>query len=100
MTDADPHDPGPPAPRVRVVVVDYGGGALTIECLRSLVATEWPEDRLDIVLVDNAGDDELAARVATELGRVRVLRSGVNRGFAGGNNLALRDLGDVAHVAL
>ena len=33
------------APRVRVVVVDYNGGDLTIDCLEHLVATEHPARR-------------------------------------------------------
>ena len=88
------------APLVHVVVVDYGGGALTLACLRSLVATDWPADRLRIVLVDNASPEAVTDRVRAELAEVRVITSAVNRGFAGGSNLGLRERGDADFVAL
>jgi GT2 family glycosyltransferase len=86
--------------RVRVVVVNFNGGALTLESLNALLRSDWPEAQLEIVLVDNASSDGIADRVTEELPRVRVIRSDRNEGFAGGNNLALRDLDDVTHVAL
>ena len=87
-------------PLVHVVVVDYGGGALTLACLRSLVATDWPADRLRIVLVDNASPEPVTDRVRAELPDVHVITSEVNRGFAGGSNLGIRERGDADFVAL
>lgn len=89
-----------PAPMVRVVVVNFNGGDLTIDCLRSLQATVWPAPRLQVMLVDNDSTDGVAARVRAELPGVAVLEAGSNLGFGGGCNLALRDLGDVEYVAL
>ncbi|MFN8026211.1 MAG: glycosyltransferase family 2 protein [Acidimicrobiia bacterium] len=89
---------------VGVVVVNYNGGDLTLDCLRSLLATEWPADRLHVVLVDNASSDDVVARVRAELPTVHVVESGKNRGFGAGCNLGIRDLfdrvPDVEHVAL
>ena len=51
-------------------------------------------------MVDNGSSDGVAARVAAELPGVRVIDAGGNRGFAGGCNLALADLGGVDYVAL
>ncbi|MSZ29476.1 MAG: hypothetical protein F2634_03850, partial [Actinobacteria bacterium] len=53
-------------PLVRVVVVDYDGGETTLACLRSLEATNWPEDSLEIVLVDNASQKPVTALVRSE----------------------------------
>jgi GT2 family glycosyltransferase len=88
------------APLVRVVVVNYEGGDLTITSLQSVLATDWPRDRLEVVLVDNASHDGVADRVERDLVGVRVIRGLTNRGFAGGCNLGLADLGAVEHVAL
>jgi GT2 family glycosyltransferase len=85
---------------VRVVVVDYNGGRLTLECLEHLVATQHPADALDIVLVDNASDPSLAAQVRRDFSAVRVIESPVNLGFAGGCNLGMGNLEDVDLVAL
>jgi len=88
------------APRVRVVVLDHNGGELTLECLRRLARTDWPPDSFELVLVDNASTDDVVSRARQEVPALSVIASDVNRGFAGGNNLALRDLGGLDYVAL
>jgi GT2 family glycosyltransferase len=87
-------------PRVRVVVLNHNGGDLTIDCLHRLLHTDWPAPQLEVVLVDNASDDGVVARVRRELPVVDVRESATNLGFAGGCNLALRDLTGVDYVAL
>ncbi|MBM3672104.1 MAG: glycosyltransferase family 2 protein [Actinobacteria bacterium] len=90
----------PEAPLVRAVVVNHNGGHMTRACIDALRTTDWPADRLQIVLVDNASDDGLAEEVERDLPGIRVVRSATNRGFAGGCNLGFQDLGDTAYVAL
>jgi GT2 family glycosyltransferase len=86
--------------RVRAVVVNYNGGDLTLECLRRLRATEWPAGRFQVVLVDNASSDGVVDKTRDQWPDVGIITSDRNLGFAGGCNLALRDLGDVDAVAL
>jgi GT2 family glycosyltransferase len=88
------------AGRVRAVVLNYNGGELTLECLRRLRSTEWPADRFTAVLVDNASTDRVVATTHSEMPDVRIITSDRNLGFAGGCNLALRDLDDVDYLAL
>ena len=87
-----------PAPRVRLVVLNYNGGELVIRCVEHLERLDWPPDKLEIVVVDNASRDgsdlELARRP-----RVRVIRSRRNLGFPA-NNLGMRDLEGVDYVGL
>jgi len=87
-------------PRVRVVVVNFNGGDLTLRCLCSVLQTDWPADRLEVVMVDNSPTDGVAARVRADLPAVRVIDPGSNLGFAGGANLGLSGLDGVDHVAL
>jgi GT2 family glycosyltransferase len=87
-------------PRVRVVVLNYDGGDMTVRCLEALRAVDWPDDALEIVLVDNASIDGLAPRVRAEMPWVRLIEHTHNVGFAGGCNLGLQDLDDVDYVAL
>ncbi|MDP8937703.1 MAG: glycosyltransferase [Actinomycetota bacterium] len=82
------------------MVVNYLGGDLTVRCLRSVRGTEWPADRLQVVVVDNSPSDGVAVQVRQLMPDVTVLDAGTNRGFAGGCNLALADLDDVDYVAL
>jgi GT2 family glycosyltransferase len=91
----------PPTPTVRVIVLNYNGGAMTVACLQAMVRTDWPSDALDIVLVDNASADGVAETVRADLPQVEVIRSDENLGFAGGMNLGLRDLPlDAGYAAL
>jgi len=87
-------------PLVHVVVLDYDGGDLTLDCLRSIVASDWPADRLRIVLVDNASSKPVIETVVQVLPTVEIARSDHNRGFAGGVNVGLRRRGDAEYVAL
>jgi GT2 family glycosyltransferase len=87
-----------PAPRIRLVVLNYNGGDLVVRCVEHLERLDWPEDRLEIVVVDNASRDgsdlELEHRP-----RVRLVRSERNTGFPA-NNLAMRDLDGLDYLGL
>ena len=85
---------------VRVVVVSYNACDLTLACLRSILATEWPPDRLETVLVDNASTEPVVARVRSELPAVRVITNESNLGFGAANNIALRDRREFDYLAL
>ncbi len=81
-----------PEPEVRVIVVNYNGGEMTLACLRAIEATDWPRHALQTVLVDNGSSDGVADAVTQDFDRVVTIRSDRNLGFAGGANLGLRDL--------
>jgi GT2 family glycosyltransferase len=85
---------------VGVVVVNYNGGELTLDCLRSLVRTDWPAAQLRVVLVDNASHDGIVDRVRAELPVVRVLEQPSNDGFGAACNAGIRALANVDFVAL
>jgi len=87
-----------PLPRVRLVVLNYNGGEQVVRCVEHLERLDWPADRLEIVVVDNASGDG-SGRVVGARPRVRLIRSERNLGFPG-NNLALRDLDGVDFVGL
>lgn len=87
-------------PFVRIVVLNYDGGDMTMRCIESLEGLDWPEDRLEIVLVDNASIDGLVWKIPRTHPQIRVIESLVNEGFARGNNLAMADLDGVDFVAL
>ena len=87
-------------PRVGVVVVSHNGRDLTLDCLRSLEAVDWPADRYEVVLVDNASSEDVVSRVRAQFPLVRVIKSTTNRGFAGGCNMGVRALPEVDLVAL
>jgi GT2 family glycosyltransferase len=91
----------PPA-RVRVVVLNYDGGAMTLDCLDSVLASEWPAEALEVVLVDNGSLDGIAEVVRTDerYRHVILLEPLANLGFAGGCNLGISHPGDHTHLLL
>ncbi len=71
-----------------VVIVNWNTAPLLRNCLDSLPAACDGLTR-EVLVVDNASRDGSAELVRTAYPGVTLLESGANRGFAGGNNLAL-----------
>jgi GT2 family glycosyltransferase len=88
-----------PICRVRIVVVNFNGGEFLGRTIEALLATVTA-CAVEIVVVDNASTDGLLNGVMNRFPTVRLIRSSSNLGFAGGNNLALRDLTGIDAVAL
>jgi GT2 family glycosyltransferase len=86
-------------PLVRLVILNFNGGALTLRCLEHLHRLDWPADRLEIVMVDNASTDGSVEQVEQAFPDVEIRRNPENGGFPA-NNLALVDLDDVDYVGL
>ena len=88
------------SPFVRVIVINYDGGDVTMRCLDALHKTDWDSSRLEIVVVDNASIDGLDWKIPKIYPGVKLIKSLTNEGFARGNNLAMTDLIGVDYVAL
>jgi GT2 family glycosyltransferase len=88
-----------PDPFVRLVVLNFNGGELTLRCVEHLRVLAWPKERLQVVVVDNASTDGSAEEVARRFPDVELRRNDRNGGFPA-NNLALRDLDGVDLVGL
>ena len=77
-------------PFVRIVILSFDGGQMTLDCIDSLVKTDWPRDRYEIVMVDNGSLDDVTERVRAQFQDVGVLEPLRNLGFAGGCNLGIQ----------
>jgi GT2 family glycosyltransferase/glycosyltransferase involved in cell wall biosynthesis len=75
---------------VSVVLVNFRGADDTITAVRHLRQGEWPADRLEIVVVDNASGDDSVEKLRAALPDVTLVESSDNTGFAGGCNLGVR----------
>ena len=87
------------APLVRVAVLNWNGGAMTARCIEHLAATDYPAERLQLVVVDNASSDGSVELVTDRFPQVEVIQNGDNLGFVG-LNAALRDPDGADYVAL
>ena len=70
--------------------MNWNGGELLQDCLRSLVADAGDDASIEIVAVDNASTDGSLERAEREFPRVRALRRTANEGFAAGANAGIR----------
>lgn len=79
----------PAAPRdMLCIVLSFNGYADTAACLDSLKATPVPG--FDILVVDNASQGDVAARLAADYPDVELVALPENLGWAGGNNVGIR----------
>jgi GT2 family glycosyltransferase len=83
---------------VTVVIVNWNGARLLPDCLDALAKQDL-DGKFEVWMVDNASADDSVELVERDYPWVRVLRNGSNDGFAGGNNVALREVG-TPYVAL
>ncbi|MBP9750704.1 MAG: glycosyltransferase family 2 protein [Candidatus Peribacteraceae bacterium] len=73
-----------------ILVLNLNGLADTIECLDSVLASDAAG--AEILVLDNGSANDEAAALRERYGdAIRVLRSEVNTGFPGGNNLLARE---------
>ncbi len=75
-------------PIVSVIIVTLNGSELLRNCLKSLAMQDYP--CYEVVVVDNGSSEDIAALVRAESQDAIYIRSDVNKGFAGGNNIGIR----------
>jgi GT2 family glycosyltransferase len=73
--------------RLWIVLVDYNGLADTRKCLQSLANVT---DAASVVVIDNASKVDVTTALQEEFPWVDFVRSPVNGGWAGGNNLGVQ----------
>ena len=74
---------------VSIVIVNFNGGPLLAECVRSVLASDVP---VEVIVSDNASTDTSLIELRLACGadaRLRILENPTNLGFAKANNRAL-----------
>jgi GT2 family glycosyltransferase len=74
---------------VSIVIVSFNTKEITRQCLE-YVQKHAAAVRHEVLVVDNASEDGSADMVAAEFPRAHLIRQDENRGFAGGNNPAMK----------
>ncbi len=87
MSDQDWSKSG--SPHVFLVILNWKRPDLTLACLESVMALDYPKECLHIVVVDNASGDDSVALIRDAFPEVSVLANNENLGFAGGNNVGI-----------
>lgn len=72
---------------VCVILVNWNGWQDTLACLDSCARLTYPH--LEIVVVDNGSTDDSVDRLRKRFPDLRLIETGANLGFAGGNNAGM-----------
>lgn len=74
-------------PEVTIIVLNWNGLADTLDCLDSLSKLDYPSFK--VVVVDNGSNDGSPEIIRKVYSQVRVIETGENLGYVGGNNLGM-----------
>ena len=73
--------------QVSIITINYNGLENTCELIETL---PLEDESLEVIVVDNASNNDEATIIEQRYPRVKVIRSTQNLGFAGGNNLGIK----------
>ncbi|MBI4465100.1 MAG: glycosyltransferase family 2 protein, partial [Acidobacteria bacterium] len=73
---------------ISITIVTHNSEGYLVRCLESVLGQDWPS--LEVIVVDNASQDETRSVLARYSDRVQVLLNSENRGFAAAQNQAIR----------
>lgn len=75
-------------PTVSVIVLNYNGLQYMEPCFTSLSQLDYPQERVELVLADNASNDGSVDYVREHFPQVKIIEFDKNYGFCIGNNRA------------
>lgn len=76
-------------PLVYIVILNWNGWSITLECLQSLDALDYPNYR--VLVVDNGSTDDSVARLKLSRPDLELIETGKNLGFTGGCNAGIEN---------
>ena len=71
---------------ISIITINYNGLKDTCALIESIPFN----DKLEVIVVDNASDNQEAKQISSKFSDVKVIQSDKNLGFAGGNNLGIK----------
>jgi GT2 family glycosyltransferase len=86
MSAAASVDPANGIPSISVVIPTYNNSALLAECLQAVQRMDYPADRLEVIVVDNASTDRTRELMERRFRWARLVSLETNTGFAAACN--------------
>ena len=74
-----------------IIILSYNTEELLRKCLQSLQKAKKDDYQIEMIVVDNASSDKSPEMVAKEFPQLKLIKSKKNLGYAGGNNLGLKE---------
>ncbi len=78
-------------PLVSIIILNYNAGELLVDCVDSLLKTQYPN--FEIIVVDNASRDESHKKCKARFPAIHLLENKENLGYCEGNNVGIRQAG-------
>ncbi|SHG69494.1 glycosyltransferase family 2 protein [Flagellimonas flava] len=75
-------------PLVSIITINYNESGVTLDLLRSIRGLSYPN--YEVVVVDNASPEDNPDVIKEQFPEVNLIKSKENLGFAGGNNLGVK----------
>jgi len=74
-------------PSVKVIILNWNGANLTIDCLKSFEKVQY--NNYEVLVVDNGSIDDSIIKIKSKYPNIEILELDKNYGFSGGNNRAI-----------
>jgi hypothetical protein len=76
-------------PLVSIITINYNQSDVTRDLLRTVRSLEYPN--IEVIVVDNASPNDRPDLIKERYPEIRLIKSPDNLGFAGGNNLGVKE---------
>ena len=73
--------------KLSIITVNYNGLKDTCALIESFPFNE----NMEVIVIDNASEQDEASKIAQRFPYIKTIRSGKNLGFAGGNNIGIKE---------
>ena len=77
-------------PLISIITVNFNGKSFLKDLFDSILKLDYPQKKLQIIMIDNHSTDGSAEFVRDRFPQVEIIRSKENKGYAGGNNVGLQ----------
>ena len=76
-------------PLVSIIILNYNAGNLLLECIESVLQTNY--QKFEIIIVDNDSKDDSVDRCKEKFRDVQIIENKKNLGYCEGNNVGIRN---------
>jgi len=76
-------------PLVSIIILNYNAGNLLLECVESVLQTNY--ERFEIIIVDNASKDDSISICKEKFEEIQIIENKKNVGYCEGNNVGIRN---------
>jgi GT2 family glycosyltransferase/glycosyltransferase involved in cell wall biosynthesis len=80
-------------PKVTISIINLDGEGYLSECLKSIENLNYPQEKIEVIIVDNGSKDNSVKLVESSFPKVKIIKNNSNLGFAKANNQAAETSG-------